>query len=87
MAFTVRALRWEKRREEEEKRIREKEEIHVWNLILVCMEYMFGNFLCDVWNFGIGTTINISLSKLCMKNPIRSVVGWYKMSFMVYFEF
>ena len=87
MAFTVRALRWEKRREKEEKRTREKEEIHVWNLILVCMEYMFGNFLCDVWNFGIGTTINISLSKLCRKNPIRSVVGWYKMSFMVYFEF
>ena len=48
---------------------------------------MFGNFLCDVWNFGIGTTINLSLSKLRRKNPIRSVVGWYKMSFMVYFEF
>ena len=30
---------------------------------------------------------NLSLSKLCKKNPIRSVVGWYKMSFMVYFEF
>ena len=28
-----------------------------------------------------------SLSKLCRKNPIRNVVGWYKMSFMVYFEF
>ena len=47
----------------------------------------FGNFLCDVWNFGIGITINPSLSKLCKKNPIRSVVGWYKMNFMVYFEF
>ena len=30
---------------------------------------------------------NLSLSKLCRKNPIRSVVGWYKKSFMVYFEF
>ena len=30
---------------------------------------------------------NPSLSKLCRKNPIRNVVGWYKMSFMVYFEF
>ena len=30
---------------------------------------------------------NLSLSKLCRKNPIRSVVSWYKMSFMVYFEF
>ena len=33
-----------------------------------------------------GTTINLYLSKLCRKNHIRSVVGWYKMSFMVYFE-
>ena len=30
---------------------------------------------------------NPSLSKLCRKNPIINVVGWYKMSFMVYFEF
>ena len=30
---------------------------------------------------------NLSLSKLCRKNSIRSVVGWYKMSFMVYFGF
>ena len=30
---------------------------------------------------------NPSLSKLCRKNPIRNVVGWYNMSFMVYFEF
>ena len=51
------------------------------------MELWFGNFLCDVRSFGIGTTINLSLSKLCRKNPIISVVGWYKMSFMVYFEF
>ena len=29
---------------------------------------------------------NLSLSKLCRKNPIRSVVGWYKRSFMVYLE-
>ena len=27
------------------------------------------------------------LCKLCRKNPIINVVGWYKMSFMVYFEF
>ena len=30
---------------------------------------------------------NPSLSKLCGKNPIRNVFGWYKMSFMVYFYF
>ena len=30
---------------------------------------------------------NPSLSKLGRKNPIRNVVGWYKMSFMVYFKF
>ena len=30
---------------------------------------------------------NPSLSKLCRKNSIRNVVGWYNMSFMVYFEF
>ena len=30
---------------------------------------------------------NPSLSKLCRKNPIRNVGGWYRMSFMVYFEF
>ena len=29
---------------------------------------------------------NLSLSKLCRKNLIKSVVGWYKMSFMVYLE-
>ena len=29
---------------------------------------------------------NLSLYKLCRKNPIKSVVGWYKMSFMVYLE-
>ena len=29
---------------------------------------------------------NLSLHKLCRKNPITSVVGWYKMSFMVYLE-
>ena len=33
------------------------------------------------------TTINPSLSKLCRKNPNRNVVGWYKMSFVVYFDF
>ena len=40
-----------------------------------------------VWNFGMKLFGNLSLSKLCRKNPIISVVGWYKMSFMVYFEF
>ena len=33
------------------------------------------------------TISNPSLSKLCRKNPNRNVVGWYKMSFVVYFEF
>ena len=39
---------------------------------IISIEYMYGN---------------PSLSKLCRKNPIRNVVGWYKMSSMVYFEF
>ena len=47
---------------------------HAWNS---CLEYPFL----------YGIIINLYLSKLCRKNPIRSVVGWYKMSFMVYFEF
>ena len=33
------------------------------------------------------TITNPSLSKLCRKNPNINVVGWYKMSFVVYFEF
>ena len=41
------------------------------------MEFMYGTYM-----YG-----NPSLSKLCRKNPIRNVVGWHKMSFMVYFEF
>ena len=41
------------------------------------MEFMYGTYM-----YG-----NPSLSKLCRKNPVRSVVGWYKISFMVYFEF
>ena len=43
----------------------------------MCMDYKYGTYM-----YG-----NPSLSKLCRKNPIRNVVGWYKMSFMVYFEF
>ena len=35
----------------------------------------------------MGTITNPSLSKLFRKNPNRNVVGWYKMSFVVYFEF
>ena len=75
-----------RRKKKKEKGRREEEKIKVWNS---CLEVwnLYGNFLCDIWNFGIGTIINLSLSKLCRKNPIRSVVGWYKMSFMVYFEF
>ena len=34
-----------------------------------------------------GTITNPSLSKLCRKNPNRNVVGWYKMSFVVYFKY
>ena len=41
------------------------------------MEFMYGTYM-------YGTP---SLSKLCRKNPIRNVVGWYKMSFMVFFFF
>ena len=47
---------------------------HAWNS---CLEYPFL----------YGIIINLYLSKLCRKNPIISVVGWYKMSFMVYFKF
>ena len=70
-------MREEKRRREEKKRKREKEEeIQVWNLYGIvwkpCVWIMYGNPF---------------LSKSCRKNPIRSIVGWHKMSFMVYFEF
>ena len=41
------------------------------------MEFMYGTYM-----YG-----NPSLFKLCRKNPIRNVFRWYKMSFMVYFEF
>ena len=80
--------RKKRKKKEGKKKRREKKS---WYGILVwkfgtCME-LFGDFLCDVWNSSIGTTINLSLSNLCRQNPIRSVVGWYKMSFMVYFEF
>ena len=71
------------------------ETICVWITSKESMEFMFGTL---VWNsclelmFGISLFIwimygNPSLSKLCMKNPIGNVVGWYKISFMVYFEF
>ena len=45
----------------------------VWN----CLEFMYGTYM-----YG-----NPSLSKLSRKNPNRNVVDWYKISFMVYFEF
>ena len=62
-----------RRKREEKKRRRRKSRFgtFVWN----CLDYLYG------------TTINLFLSKLCRKNPIRNVVGWYEMSFMVYFEF
>ena len=63
----------EKKKEEENPGLELLFEINVWN-ISFCMDYLYG------------TTINLSLSKLCRKNPIRSVVGWYKVSFIVYFE-
>ena len=52
----ARALRWEKRREEE-KRIRERKKkksrfgtcMELYGNYL-CMKFMFGNFLCDFWN-------------------------------------
>ena len=34
----------------------------------------------------MGTITNPSLSKFCRKNPHINVVGWHKMSFVVYFE-
>ena len=55
------------------------ESTYVWNIFFV-------------WNFCLETIHveimygNLSLYKLCRKNPITSVVGWYKMSFMVYLE-
>ena len=38
---------------------------------------------CWEFPFLYGITINLSFSKLCRKDPIRSVVGWYKMSFFL----
>ena len=52
---------------------RSRYEILVWNLY--------------VWNTCMETITNPSLSKLCRKNSNINVVGWYKMSFVVYFEF
>ena len=77
----------EKGRREKEKKKKEKGRDEEENLGL---ELLFGTF---VWNsylellYGIYMNENPSFSKLCWKNPIRNVVGWYKMSFMVYFEF
>ena len=48
---------------------------HAWNL---CMET-----IC-VWNTCLEFMLGIS--NFFWKNPIRNVVGWYRMSFMVYFE-
>ena len=76
MLLSVQARRRRKRGEEEKKKKekgrREEEENPGLELVWNCLELLFGN---------------LSLSKLCRKNPIRNVVGWYKMSFMVYFEF
>ena len=96
----ARALRWEKRREEEKNKKKSRFGASplfgicmellgtlVWNS---CLKLMLGiHVLNSCWEYPFlyGITINLSLSKLCRKNPIRSVVGWYKMSFMVYFEF
>ena len=76
----------EKERKEEEKKKKKEEEkrkeeenpgLKLWYGIFwnSCLDYLYG------------ITINLFLSKLCRKNPIINVVGWYEMSFMVYFEF
>ena len=69
-----------RRKKEEEK----KNKIQVWNS---CLELWYGIVWNSCWDYLYGTIINLFLSKLCTKNPIRNVVGWYEMSFMVYFEF
>ena len=51
------------------------------------LELMFGTLVWNGLDYLYGTTINLFMSKLCRKNPIRNVVGRYEMSFMVYFEF
>ena len=82
--------RIEEEKKKKEKGRREEEENQGFEISYV----MFGTYAwnsCFEFMLGIpflyGITINLSLCKLCRKNPIRSVVGWYKMSFIVYFEF
>ena len=78
-------MRKEKERREEEKQNKEKgrrEEEE--NPGLETSYVMVGTF---VWKLCVWIMCgNLSLSKLCRKNPIISVVVWYKMSFIVYFE-
>ena len=76
----------EKERREEEKKKREKEiREEEENPGLEISYVMFGTF---VWKLCVWIMYgNLPLSKLCRKISIRSVVGWYEMSFMVYFEF
>ena len=62
-----------------------RKEIQVWKVILVGWEHLLCLEL--VWNCLELMYGNPSLSKLGRKNPIRSVVGCYKMSFMGCFEF
>ena len=50
-------------------------------------ELLFGTLVWNYLDYLYGATINLFLSKLCRKNPIRNVVGLYEMSFMVHFEF
>ena len=59
----------------------------VWKLY-VYGYYKYGTHFygIHVWNTCIETISNLSLSKLCRKNPNRNVIGWYKMSFVAYFE-
>ena len=80
-----------KRRRREEKKRKRRRNPGLEHLL--CLELDISSL--EVWNFGLeivwNSCLEISyvwfLSKLCRKNPIRSVVGWNKMSFMVYFEF
>ena len=87
----ARAFQWGEGEKEEKKRKRrrkkeeeKKKKIQVWNS---CLELWYGIVWNSCLDYLYGTTINLFLSKLCRKNPIINVVGWYEMSFMVYFNF
>ena len=64
----------EKERKEEEKKKKEKgrrEEEENPGLEIICVWIMFGNFLCDVWNF----CVEISLCLSCVRKILLEVLS------------